>query len=227
MLLLTSFIVLYFTATFGIALSQQRDFVRSTCIIEATEIQAETLENTREIFSLNKKSTYLRRSIQGTYAAIALATAAGQVPVVAQLTQLLRMLKQAQKTLDKYQQFLINKAKVNLQTKHYALIAKINSRQHELAKPWQKMISMWGVFRPRSIPQLAIRPDSIGGTAPNYEWVDRAEEKQTLAYSWNMFFYAEKKYQNALSWMNTLSAECSVAPKLKGEKWELQINVGK
>lgn len=226
-LVLTIFISLYFTGAFAIAISQQRDYVRSTCVNEATDLQAATLKNVRQIFALNKPSTFLRRSIIATKIAIAGALIAFQPALAASLQKTLDGLYQAQNTLDKLQKFLILKAKAELHAKNAALVAKINSGQWDEARPWNKMISMLSFFRPKRFPQLAIRPDSEGGVAPNYEWEPDAEKKLTLAYSWNMFFRTEDDYQTLLQWMNTIAVECSVAPNLKEDKWQLTINADK
>lgn len=224
---LMSFVSLYLTGTFAIALSQQRDYVRSTCVQEATETQIKTLENIRALFAYNPVSTTIRTSIKATKAAIVVATIALQFEALPPLKKTLDALYQAQKILDGSQKIALNKARIELQAKHYALIAKINSGQRETAHPWRYMISMWSTFTPRSAPTLAIRPDSEGGVGPNYEWLENAESKQNLAYSWNMYFKTSEQYQRFFTWMNVLNLQCSVAPDLRGKKWGLKINADK
>lgn len=223
---LMSFVSLYLTGTFAIALSQQRDYVRSTCVLEATEIQISTLENVRALFAVNPESTMIRLGIKTTKAAIALALVL-EPPAVPALQKILDGHYQAQNILDGVQKVILNKARIELQAKHYALIAKINSGQRETAHPWRYMISMWSTFTPRSAPTLAIRPDSEGGVGPNYEWLENAEAKQNLAYSWNMYFKTSEQYQRFFTWMNVLNLQCSVAPDLRGKKWGLKINADK
>ncbi len=226
-LILSIFISLYFTGAFAIAISQQRDYVRSTCVNEATDLQAATLKNVRYLFSFNKPSTILRRSITAAKITLALAVATMDAPLVAATEKILNGLYRSQDALDKIQKAIIFKARAELGAKHVALTAKINSGQWDEAKPWNKMISMLSFFRPKGFPKLAIRPDSEGGVAPNYEWEPDAEKKLTLAYSWNMFFKTEDDYQTILQWMNTIKVECSVAPNLKEDKWQLTINADK
>lgn len=226
-LILTIFISLYFTGAFAIAISQQRDYVRSTCVNEATDLQAATLKNARYLFSLNKYSTVLRRGITTAKIALALAAATMNAPAVAAADKILSGLYRAQDALDKVQKVLLFKARAELQTKHLALVAKINSGQRDEARPWNKMISMLSLFTPKRFPRFAVRADSEGGVAPNYEWEPDAEKKLTLAYSWNMFFRTEDGYQTVLQWMNSIKVECSVAPNLKEEKWQLTINADK
>ena len=69
--------------------------------------------------------------------------------------------------------------------------------------------------------------DSEGGIGPNYEWQDKADQKQKLAYSWKMFFNTNKSYQHFLSWANNLSLSCSITPDLGETKWQLTINADK
>lgn len=224
--ILMSFVSLYLTGTFAIALSQQRDYVRSTCVREATETQLNTLENVRALFAYNPASTTIRVGIKTTKAAIVVALVLDP-PAVPALQKILDGHYQAQNILDGVQKVILNKARIELQAKHYALIAKINSGQRDRAHPWRYMLTMLSSFTPRSAPTLAIRPDSEGGVGPNYEWLENAESKQNLAYSWNMYFKTSEQYQRFFTWMNVLNLQCSVAPDLRGKKWGLKINADK
>lgn len=224
---LMTFLSLYLTATFAIALSQQRDYVRSTCVTEATDIQSAALKNARELFALNKASTTLRVSIKTTKVALALAVASLNLEAIPPLEKQLNALYEAQKILDAVQQTLITKAKGELLAQHVALIAKLNHGQQESSAPWRFMLTMSSYFTPRFTPALAIRPDPEGGVGPNYEWQDQAEKKQTLAYSWNMYFQTNESYQRFFKWINVLSIQCSVAPSLGDKQWQLTINADK
>lgn len=225
-LVLMSFVSLYLTGTFAIALSQQRDYVRSTCVLEGAKDQISVLENVRTLFDLNVESTRLRLEIK--VVKVELAIAMGYAPeLVPELQRQLAVLTRLQSALDIIQKALIAKARIELQARHYSLIARINSGQSKTAHPWRYMISMWSTFTPRSVPALAIRPDSEGGIGPNYEWLENAESKQSLAYSWNMYFKTSEQYQRFFTWMNVLNLQCSVAPDLRGKKWGLKINADK
>ncbi|AZZ37781.1 hypothetical protein CIK05_13560 [Bdellovibrio sp. qaytius] len=225
--ILTIFVSLYLTGTFAIALSQQRDYVRSTCIQEATEIQISTLKNVRRLFDLNSISTFLRNAIVIVEAAIAVATIALQAPLVAELKETLDALKETQKSFDTVQKGLLLEAQTELKLKHANLAIKINSGQGGIARPWRYMLSMSSIFTPKKLPTLPVRPDSKDDVFPNYEWDENPEAKLELAYSWNMWFRTIEKYQKFFAWNNALNFECSVAPDLKGEKWKLKINEGK
>lgn len=225
--ILMTFLSLYLTATFAIALSQQRDYVRSTCVQEASALQSSLLKQVRQLFGLNKASTTLRLSIKTTQAELALAVASMNFELIPILEKQLNGLYQAQKTLHQLQQALITKAKAELSLKHISLISELNSRQKDLNSPWQFMITMSSYFTPRFTPVLAIRPDSESGIGPNYEWLDEAEKKQTLAYSWNMYFQTNESYQRVLNWFNALSIQCTVGPNLEDEQWQLTINADK
>lgn len=224
---LMTFLSLYLTATFAIALSQQRDYVRSTCVTEAADIQSTALKNVRELFALNKASTALRVNIKATKVALALAIVSMQVEAVPSLERRLNTFYEAQKKLDAVQQILITKAKGELLAQHVALIAKLNRGQQEISAPWRFMLTMSSYFTPHFTPVLAVRPDPEGGVGPNYEWQDQAEKKQTLAYSWNMYFQTEESYQRFFKWINVLSIQCSVAPSLGEKQWQLTINADK
>lgn len=221
---LMSFVSLYLTGAFAIALSQQRDYVRSTCIQQATDLQISTLKNVRALFALNPESTMIRLGIKTTQVELTLALATAQLELIPVLERQLNAFFKAQKILDAAQQVLLNKARLELNSRHIALLAKINSGQSETAHPWRFMLSMSSYFVPRFMPTLSVRPDSEGGVGPNYEWQENAESKQKLAYSWNMFFKTSEQYQRFFTWMNVLSLQCSVAPDLRGEKWGLTIN---
>lgn len=225
--ILMTFLSLYMTAVFAIALSQQRDYVRSTCIQEATDIQSSALTNVRRLFAFNSTSTGLRFKIKTTKAALIVARMTAQVQAVAYLEVVLNTLYQSQKMLDTAQRVLITEAQVELQAKHLALIVKLNKGQQELVTPWRYMMNMTFLFTPRSAPTLAIRPDSEGGIGPNYEWKDKAEEEQALAYSWNMFFATRGTYQKFFAWSNVLSLTCEVSPRVGEKQWQLKINAGK
>lgn len=225
--ILMTFLSLYLTATFAIALSQQRDYVRSTCVNEATDLQIATLKNVRELFLLNTASTTLRVNIKATQVTLALALASMNFEAVPPLEKQLNALYEAQKSLHKTQQVLITKAKATLLAKHVALIEKLNQGQQEISVPWRFMLTMSSYFTPRFTPILAIRPDSEGGVGPNYEWQEQAEKKQTLAYSWNMFFETHESYQRFLTWVNVLSIQCSVGPSLGDQQWQLIIDADK
>jgi hypothetical protein len=224
---LMTFLSLYLTGAFAIALSQQRDYIRSTCVNEASEIQSSALKNMRQLFTLNATSTSLRLAIKVTQAQLALAVATMQLEMIPLLETQLNTLYQSQKTLNTVQQTLITKAKVELHARHVALIAQLNSGQKKLALSWQFMITMSSYFTARSTPTLAIRADSEGGIGPNYEWQEDAERKQTLAYGWNMFFETKRTYQKFISWFNVLSLTCTVSPNLGEQQWQLKINADK
>lgn len=224
---LMSFMTLYFTAAFAIAISQQRDYVRTVCVQEATENQSQALTTVRYLFQLNMASSALRWGIKINKIAILAATVALQFHLIPPMERILKALKYAQQGLDKIQKAIILKAKVELQIRHYAMIIKINRGLLDKGSNWNKMLTMMGLFVPTQFPELAIRPDSKGGIAPNYEWQDEAEQKQTLAYSWNMFFKTRDDYQTMVKWMNIFSLQCSVAPNLKEDEWKLTINADK
>lgn len=224
---LMTFLSLYLTAAFAIALSQQRDYVRSTCVNEAAKIQSSALKNVRQLFSLNQASTSLRLAIRATQVQLTLAVATGNIQMMALLEARLNTHYQSQKTLDSLQQSLITKAKIELQAGHVALMARLNLDQKNLALSWQSMITMSSYFTARFTPALAIRADSEGGIGPNYEWQEDAERKQTLAYVWNMFFETNQAYQKFISWFNVLSLTCTVSPNLGEQQWQLKINAGK
>lgn len=224
---LMAFISLYLTATFAIALSQQRDYVRTTCLNEIVETQTSNLKNARLLFALNPESTIIRVSIKTTKAAIALALMSGQLEAIEPLRETLKGLYEAQNKLAVIQNNLIHAARIELHARHTALRAKIISGQMKTASPWRYMISMSTYFESRSQPVFAIRPDSEGGVGPNYEWQENAEAKIKLAYSWNMPFSTLETYQRFFTWTSVLSVHCSVTADLKGKKWGLKINGGK
>lgn len=222
--ILMAFVSLYLMATFAIALSQQRDYVRSACIQEATALQISTLKNVRSLFALNIQSTVIRHGIKITKAAIVVAEASGQFQLIPGLQIILKNHYKSQNALDVIQKALVKKAQFELQVRHAALVVKVISGQREQASSWRYMLSMSSFFIARSDPELAIRPDSEGGVGPNYEWQENAESKLKLAYSWNMFFTTSDRYQRFFTWTNVLSLQCSVAPNLRGKKWVLTIN---
>ena len=224
-IILMTFISLYLTATFSIALSQQRDFVRSTCINAATENQTENLKKIRNLFALNPESTKLRVEIKLTQDLIVKAAAMPELLPV--LEAKLILLKAAQTALDIKQKAMIVDANARLQLKHKGLKYQIDSGQQSTASPWRYMISMSSYFTPQLLSLIPIRPDSEGGVGPNYEWQENAEAKLKLAYIWNMSFSTLEEYQRFFSWINVLSLQCSVAPDLRGEKWTLKINADK
>ena len=224
---LMAFISLYLTATFAIALSQQRDYVRTTCLNEATDNQVANLKNARLLFALNPESTLIRTGIKTTKAAIALALMTGQVQALERLQKILDGFYKAQNNLAVLQNNMIAKARIEFEARHLALKAKILSGQNETASSWRYMISMSSYFVSRSQPVFAIRPDSEGGVGPNYEWEENAESKIKLAYAWNMSFSTLTDYQKFFEWTNVLSLRCSVTADLKGKKWVLKINEAK
>lgn len=224
-LILMTFVSLYLTATFSIALSQQRDYVRSTCIEKATENQIENLKKIRKLFSLNPESTKLRAEIKLTQDLII--KAAAQPELIPILEAKLILLKATQLALDMKQKAIIINANYQLQEKHYDLKPIIDSGQKNTASPWRYMISMSSYFTPQLISLIPVRPDSEGGIGPNYEWQENAEIKLKLAYVWNMSFSTQKEYQRFFTWVNVLSLQCSVAPDLRGDKWTLKINADK
>lgn len=221
------FLSLYLTAAFSIALSQQRDYARSTCVTEASQIQSSTLKKVRYLFSLNEASTALRLNIKATKMVLALAIASMNFEAIPALERKLSALYEAQKTLHETQQALITVARAELFAKHSALVAHINYGNLELSYAWRFMLKLSSRFTPRFTPALAIRPDSEGGIGPNYEWDDEAERKQTLAYTWKMSFQTNVSYQRFFNWFNTLTVQCSVSPNLKDKKWQLTINADK
>lgn len=218
---------LYFTVSFSIGISEARNLAQSQCVQQASETQGQVLKTLRELFNLNPLSTALRLQIQSLQAQIVAATLAQNYAALPGLSAQLTEARNEQLELNQIQKSLIFMAQSKLQSGHIKLLTSLNKNLLDQNQRWKDALSLVTSFVAQREPKVAIRPDSQSGIAPNYEWQTEAEQIQAMSYSWSLYFTTQERVQRYLSWTNKINLSCLVAPQVKGEQWQLKINVGK
>ena len=206
---------------------KQKDLFRKTCYFDLVDIQKSLIKAEKKLFLLNPESSALRLRLKILYLELASATAAQNFALVAKIGLDIQTTIALQKKLDLLQKLIIHTAESMAKFQLY----KLNSdliRQYQLEKKlWVGLLQESRNFKLKLNPVLAVRPDSLGGLAPNYELANDYQRLQRLQLSLQYQFSNRSESQTVLKTQQTYQFSCDVSFTRKDQIWDLNINQDK
>lgn len=211
------FLIFIYSSSFFVA--QKKDYFQDICLRDLVELQKNTVRKEKNLFSLNPISTLLRTQINLSKQRLLAATASGNGPGIAAETAVLNELRLKQKSLDLFQKKLISQNKIMLNISILKIKNKINYNEMREKLAWNEVISYKSDLKLSNQTQIAIKADSIGGLAPNYELTENYKTLQMLVLKMQ-FKYRTKLSSKYYSY----NKKCEISFYQKGEKWEIIVN---
>lgn len=206
---------------------KQKDQFRKVCYFDLVDIQKNMVASEKQLFLLNPESTALRVRLNILYIELAAATASYNYPLAAKLAVDIQTTLNLQSKLDTLQKSIIQaanyRAKIQAMKLHQELL-----KNYALEKRiWTSLVQENRQFYLTVNPSLAIRPDSIGGTAPNYELKNNYQRLQELELNLQYQFTNRKETQTLLNTKQNFQFSCQVSFSKKDHQWDLKINQDK
>lgn len=224
--LVTSFV---FAFSFIFYASQSKDQFRKACATTVVDVQKNIVKSEKILFSLNKISTAYRIQISLLQATLLVTPPSGIPVVVAQI----KAVQQQQQILARLQANLITNANRFAAIEYLRLAQQTNNLNQQLISKWTNYLNIFSKISLGPIPRLAIRPDSIGGVAPNYEFDDVNIKQQNVALNWQNRFSVNERMQTLFAPQARSNQDmtirygmnCSVGIERINSKWQLKINL--
>ncbi|MBC7752640.1 MAG: hypothetical protein H7Z71_00270 [Moraxellaceae bacterium] len=206
---------------------KQKDLFRKTCYFDLADIQKNLVQSEKKLFLLNPESSALRLRLKILYLELAFATAAQNYALVTKIGLDIQTTVALQKKLDLVQKLIIYTADSSAKFQLY----KLNSdliRQYQFEKKiWDSLLQEKRNFNLKLNPVLAVRPDSLGGLAPNYELSDDYQRLQRLQLNLQYQFSNRRQGQTVLKTQQSYQFSCDVSFTRKDQLWDLNINQDK
>ena len=227
-MLLSSFV---FCFGFLFYASQSKDAFRRTCATTAVELQKKIVLSENRLFAFNTLSTAYRLQIKTLQALLIAAPPPQKPPLIAQLEKVYAQ----QNQLDKLQKKLIQDANLFGGLEYKKLITQTENKNHEIRKLWSTYLNIFTQVRTAQEPLLAVRPDSIGGRGPNYEFDEPHINNQSVVLKWQNIFTVNEMIQKIFRPVNLQNESlkikygliCSIGIERTISKWQLKINLAK
>jgi hypothetical protein len=228
----TLFIVLLISSavfSYGyIAYAQkQKDAFRKSCFYDLVDIQKSLVQSEKKLFLLNPQSTALRLRLQFLYLVLAAAIASENPPLIVKTLIDIKNTEALQQNLDKMQKLIILNAEAQLHAKMLKLSHELNMAGLHEKSIWSYLLIDYRTYHLKQNVRFAVRPDSAGGTAPNYELQNNYKELQKLSLILHHSFSNNVSVQKYFNTQKTFKYICEVSFKKESEVWQLEINQGK
>ncbi len=228
MILLSSFV---FCFGFLFYASQSKDAFRKTCATKAVELQKKIVSSEKRLFSLNNLSTSYRLQIKTLQALILVAPPPQKPPLITQLEKVYFQ----QNQLDQLQKKLILESNLFARIEYKNLASQSENNNNEIRELWSHHLNIFSQVRTAQEPLLAVRPDSIGGRGPNYEFDEPHINNQNVVLKWQNLFTVNEMIQKIfrpLTQQNEslkikYGLKCTVGIERTISKWQLKINLDK
>lgn len=218
--LLALFLFCYGFLSFAI---QRQDSFHKTCLTDGLELQKNILQQERLLFALNPLSTAYRIQLYFLY--VQLAANAEIPPAAAAIIYQINVIKNQQEALDAKQKLIIETSRQLVRLSLFNLIQKFKESDLNARQNWQAYLSLLSQLQITHTPDIAVVPDSLGGTAPNYELKDDYQSLQTLALKWHLSFLSKESAQRYLNSEKRFSRLCQIIPEKRGWSWFTKIKV--
>ncbi len=226
-------LLMMFMFSFGFVFyaSQSKEAFRKTCVTQAVDIQKRLIKAEKQLFALNSVSTLLRAHLTALYAILPVSVP----PTTAATLAAIEEVKLLQTDLELAQNAIIKAAETDIAMRYGKMFFQANKENFEFMKSWSNFLYILTATVPVHYPQLAVRPDSWGGTAPNYELENDFETKQRVELKWHNFFSINQHVQKILNPKGffgepaILNYElvCKIQPERRETTWDLNISLGK
>ncbi len=224
-----------FSFCFVFYASQSKEAFRKICVTQAVDIQKRLIKAEKQLFALNSMSTMLRVKLITLYAALAISIPPTTAAVLAAIEQV----KILQHDLELAQNAIIKAAETDIAMRYGKMFFQANKENFEFMKSWSNFLYILTATVPVHYPQLAVRPDSWGGIAPNYELENDFVTKQRVELKWHNFFSINQHVQKILNpkgffgepAIMNYELVCNIQPERKettwSSTWDLKISLGK
>jgi hypothetical protein len=206
---------------------KQKDQFRKVCYFDLAEIQKNMVKAEKQLFLLNPESTALRFRLKILYLELAAATAAQNYALATKIGLDIESTLGLQKNLDILQKLMIQKAQQQALAQLIHLNRELIRAHQQEQRIWISLLQENRRYDLKLNPILAVRSDSIGGLAPNYELLDNYQRLQELRLSLQYEFTNRKESQNLLSTKQSFQFSCTVSFSKKDQLWDLKINQDK
>jgi hypothetical protein len=195
--------------------------VKQVCRYDSLNLQQANILYLEKLFSLNPTAKALRAAKIGAEIALAAAIAAENPPGIAAAEQELESIFTRQLDLDLQQNMIIQTANHAMDIGSIMLRQKIKMEIEHYQQRLRFFVSISLSEVDQSVPQLAVRPDIAGDTAPVYVEDIDFTNKQSLQTFWSVHFSAKDKWlENWVKVEKTFSLECQTSLKKKGLEWK-------
>lgn len=227
-ILLSSFV---FCFGFLFYASQSKDAFRKTCATTAVELQKKIVLSENRLFALNTLSTAYRLQIKTLQALILVAPPPQKPPLITQLEKVYSQ----QNQLDQMQRKLIQDSNLFASMEYKNLVSQTVNKNNEIRDLWSHHLNIFTQVRTAQDPLLEVRPDSIGGRGPNYEFDMPYIDRQNVVLKWQNIFTVNEMIQRIFRPVNRQNESlkikygliCSVGIERIMSKWQLKINLDK
>ena len=228
---LTLLMTFVFAFGFIFYASQSKDLFRTACATTAVEIQKNLIKSEKSLFLLNAPSTALRLQLFAVYALLAVTPPPQDLPLFAEL----ELIETQQEQLDLLQKNIIRTANSLATVNYFQLISKANINAQVQKNRWSHYLNIFTFVKPSHLPKLAVRSDSLGGVAPNYELESEYRRQQGLELIWQNWFSISTTLQKIFSPKNFVNQPvkiryglvCRVEPERINNTWDLKISLDK
>lgn len=214
-----------FSISFLHLFSQKKDLSQSICFKDAVDIQKLLVNSEKLLISLNPVSTTLRTKLLTQKAALALALASQNAALAAHYTTLIQQTVLEQKKLDFIQKNIIFSSQENAKFKYLKLIKQLSAQQTNIDKIWAYYFTSINQIHTAKIPSLAVKPDSLGGQAPNYELAHQIKHQQDVVFYWQNSMITNLNVQKIFSAHQTNYIVCRIGFEKEGSSWLLKIKM--
>lgn len=213
--------------TYIFYVQKQKDLFRKVCYYDLAQIQKQLVLFEKQLFRLNVPSTFLRTRLKMLYAELALAVASQNAHLVAKINLEIQQVISQQKKLDLFQKSIIQQARIYSKSQLSLLNKQITSANNHENSIWKRWVRENKTYSLKKDIIFAVKPDAIGGLAPNYELQDNYKRLQELNFNLHLQFSNEQKNQNLLPTQQEYSLFCSISFHNQGDLWDLKINQDK
>lgn len=203
---------------------KQKDNFRKVCYFDLVDIQKNLVLHEKKLFLLNPESTALRLRLNILYVKLAVATATQNYPLATQLSLDIQNTISLQKKLDTLQKQIVLQANYSATTKLAELNAELRGLYQKEKKMWISLVQENRHYSLKLNPLLAVKPDSQGGLAPNYELADNYQRLQELRLDLQYQFTNQRNSQNLFQTQQKFQFSCRVSFTKKDQQWDLKIN---
>lgn len=206
---------------------KQKDQFRKACYFDLVDIQKSMVASEKQLFLLNPESTALRLRLNILYVELAAATAAQNYPLVAKLGLDIESTISLQKKLDALQKLIIKEANYTVKMQLIKLNTELLRAAVEEKRIWISLVQENRRYHMRMNPVVAVRPDSVGGLAPNYELQNQYQQLQELQLELQYQFTNQREGQSLVQTKQSFQFSCRVSFTKKDQRWDLKINQDK
>lgn len=200
--------------------SQSKNLFQKICVTTAVEIQKNIVHTEQKLFFLNSESTALRLRMNLLKTALITTPPPEDLVLIAEI----EALQFQQQALDNLQKNIITTANQISRTAYFSAVESSNQLILDLASFWGSYLRLFTIIKPSFPPTLAVRADSVGGLAPNYEFDYASRARQSVVLHWQNNFTAFENITK-LSREIQYGMTCTIAAERQSSTWKIKIRL--